>query len=65
MPGATTVRLYGKDGEKGGQELLITAQVSHVGDISVSVPGATRNIDEMVKFLEGSGCHSSCMHTAF
>ena len=36
-----TVRLYGKDGEKGGKELLITAQVPlllSLGDKSVSVP---------------------------
>ena len=36
-----TVRLYGKDEEKGGKELLITAQVPlllSLGDKSVSVP---------------------------
>ena len=36
-----SARLYGKDGEKGGQELLITAQVNLVvslGDCSVTVP---------------------------
>ena len=36
-----SARLYGKDGEKGGQELLITAQVNLVvslGDHSVTVP---------------------------
>jgi len=36
-----TVRLYGKDGEKGGKQLVITAQVTlkfSLGDRSVQVP---------------------------